>query len=111
MTRPLSKLQAEVLVWLNEEGDTVTRDIARIPTDLHRPSAIAQGLKLGKRLGLIQGGGGGAGRGSGHRTFNQAQRLISPLRGLEQRGLIESGWNDGPAYRLTEVGREVAGRL
>lgn len=46
------------------------------------------GYAIGLQQGDVMGGGSGVGRGSGHRAFGPAQRIIPVLTALRKRGLI-----------------------
>ena len=99
--RPVTERQEKILVWLLDNGTSP-------------PSRIAYGIGMNK-LPRIEGSGSGAGRGSGHRVFNPAQRIISSLVGLRNRGLVgmtgRSDGMSGTAYGLTEPGDYVARQL
>lgn len=105
----MSRRQEQILVWLLEQEQPS-------PYGVYPPSTIAWGIGMNK-LPPVVGGGSGSGRGSGHRVFNPAQRIISSLTGLRNRGLVYvTGREDGlsgSAYGLTDMGlaaaRELAG--
>lgn len=96
--RPPTDRQLAILRYLYEHGTTP-------------PSGIAHGIGMNE-LPRIEGGGSGAGRGSGHRVFNPAQRIIGSLNGLAKRGLVvltsRPDGLSGSAYCLTEAGTSTA---
>lgn len=106
--RPLAERQQKVLlILLAHEGqdDAVKAAYGMTPNDI--------GAELS--LPAVEGGGSGSGRGSGHRVFGPAQRVISSLNGLRSRGLVDLGprrdGRSGTAYSLTVDGRVEALKL
>lgn len=59
----------------------------------------------------VHGSGHGNGRGSGHRVFGEAQRVIFPLNRLKVLGLVyvasRSDGLSGTAYGITPEGKEA----
>lgn len=100
MTRPLSDLQRQVLLTLLEDEE-------RDSLSVMAPHEIAAKMKLT----APHGGRGGRGRGKGHRVFNPAQRIISPLNGLRDRGLVTPSFMDAHGYELTAEGKRTAEAL
>jgi hypothetical protein len=100
MARPLSDLQRQVLLVLlaKQEHD----DFATMA-----PNEIAAKMKLKP----VHGGRGAGGRGRGHRVFNPAQRIISPLNGLCDRGLVYPSFGLDYGYGLTAEGKRTAEAL
>lgn len=78
------------------------------------PSQIASAIGMHK-LPRVEGSGHGNGRGSGHRVFNPAQRIIGSLNGLKKRDIVtvwpRSDHLSGTAYGLTVFGEQVAAGL
>lgn len=92
--RPITDRQRAVLEYLREHGNST-------------PAEIAYGIGMDE-LPPVIGSGSGAGRGSGHRVFNPAQRIISSLTGLAGRGLIvhlaRLDGRSGASYAITDAG-------
>lgn len=106
--RPLTERQEAILLAMlkhERQADAVAASYGMTAND------------IGGALGLpaVQGGRGAGGRGSGHRTFGPAQRVIRSLNGLGTRKLVEGArrrdGRSGSAYALTEAGMERAVKL
>lgn len=91
----LTDRQEAVLAWLYDNRGA------------HPPSHIAYGIGM-DQLPAVTGSGSGAGRGSGHRVFNPAQRIISSLTGLVARKLVghrrRPDGRSGVAYAISDAG-------
>lgn len=97
--RPLAPRQEAILGYLLDLYEHEARGYPATPAQ------IAIGIGMGK-LPRVEGNG---------RVFNAAQRIISALTGLRQRGLIANGRRpdglSGSSYALTYQGFEVAEEL
>jgi hypothetical protein len=96
--RTLTKLQRRIVLALLKEGKSMTaNEIGYVANPDAKP---------------VEGSGHGNGRGSGHRVFGPAQRVIFPLTMLRDRGIVASVERrdglSGGAYELTKLGQETA---
>lgn len=92
--RPLSPLMKKVVVALLEAKDG---------------SLTGNGVGMAVGAKTVEGGGSGAkSQGSGHRVFGPAQRVLFPLKALEERGLVAKFFLDDSTYFCLTDGGQLA---